>query len=78
MLGSYLTMTWMFGLMPQSYYSFSGGIDWIHVALQLLIQDLTQYLMHLVEHRASAAFYQVSHKPHHRFTNPKMFDAFNG
>lgn len=78
MLGSYLTITWMFGLMPQSYYSFSGGIDWIHVALQLLIQDLTQYLMHLVEHRASAVFYQVSHKPHHRFTNPKMFDAFNG
>jgi len=23
-------------------------------------------------------FYRKSHKPHHRFTNPKLFDAFNG
>ena len=24
------------------------------------------------------AYLQSSHKPHHRFLNPKMFDAFNG
>lgn len=27
---------------------------------------------------ASAAVYKASHKPHHRFTNPRLFDAFNG
>jgi hypothetical protein len=26
-------------LMPQSYYSFEGGIDWPVVAGQLLLQD---------------------------------------
>merc|ERR1712146_600465 len=118
MLGSYLTGTWMFGLMPASYYSFDGGINWFQVLQQLLIQDLVQYLMHLVEHevktqsvihfpalqalmgdnksstdsttKASTTgksalvikwpfnLYTVSHKPHHRFTNPRMFDAYNG
>ena len=78
MLGGYLITTWMFGLMPSSYYSFSGGINWWHVLAQLLVQDCVQYLMHLMEHRADKRLYQWSHKPHHRFTNPKLFDAFNG
>ena len=120
MLGGYLAGTWMFGLMPASYYSFSGGINWFQVAQQLLLQDLIQYLMHLLEHEikttsflplpslalswggASSSsnnsgnekgrggqssgitikwpfnLYFVSHKPHHRFTNPRLFDAFNG
>lgn len=78
MLGGYLIGTWMLGLMPASYYSFTGGINWFHVLLQLLIQDFLQYLMHIIEHKASPAFYKMSHKPHHRFTNPRLFDAFNG
>lgn len=78
MLGGYLILTWMFGLMPSSYYSFSGGINWIHVASQLLITDFLQYLMHYGEHKIDKNIYQMSHKPHHRFTNPKLFDAFNG
>lgn len=78
MLGGYLIATWMFGLMPSSYYSFSGGINWFHVLLQLLIQDGVQAVMHYLEHDVSPAFYKISHKPHHRFTNPKLFDAFNG
>lgn len=78
MLGGYLAVTWMFGLMPPSYYSFSGGINWYHVALQLLIQDGIQYAMHNLEHNLDNRIYISSHKPHHRFTNPKMFDAFNG
>lgn len=98
MLGGYLVGTWMLGLMPASYYSFSGGIDWKHVLLQLLLQDLVQYCMHMAEHKVPpittahtssllttlpcpqtyAAIYQMSHKPHHRFTNPRLFDAFNG
>mmetsp|Transcript_1282 Transcript_1282/g.2079 ORF Transcript_1282/g.2079 Transcript_1282/m.2079 type:complete len:295 (+) Transcript_1282:102-986(+) len=78
MLGGYLILTWMLGLMPASYYSFSGGINWYHVAAQLLIQDAIQFLMHNIEHTLDKRLYQASHKPHHRFTNPKMFDAFNG
>lgn len=78
LLGAYLIGTWMFGLMPKSYYSFSGGVNWTHVAMQLLIQDCVQTIVHLIEHKLSPQLYQLSHKPHHRFTNPKLFDAFNG
>ena len=31
-----LREAWMLGLMPQSYYNYEGGINWLHVALQLL------------------------------------------
>lgn len=78
MLGGYLILSWMLGLMPSSYYAFEGGVNWTHVALQLLIQDAVQYFMHLLEHVLHPVVYQYSHKPHHRFTNPKLFDAFNG
>lgn len=78
MLGGYLICTWMFGIMPPSYYSMSGGINWAHVALQLLCTDFFQYCMHIAEHLVDSRIYRVSHKPHHRFTNPKLFDAFNG
>tara|TARA_A100001015_G_scaffold306339_1_gene400451 strand:- start:991 stop:1890 length:900 start_codon:yes stop_codon:yes gene_type:complete len=81
LLTLYLTGTWMYGLMPSSYYSFSGKIDIVHVILQLLLQDLFQYGMHGVEHQFSkinVQWYVNSHKPHHRFTNPRFFDAFNG
>jgi alternative squalene epoxidase len=78
MLGGYLILTWMFGIMPSSYYAFSGGINWFHVAAQLLIVDALQWGFHNLEHNIDPRFYRMSHKPHHRFTNPKMFDAFNG
>jgi len=78
MLGGYLVSTWMLGLMPASYYSFPGGINWLHVALQLLLVDALQWAMHNIEHQFHAKLYQISHKPHHHFINPKLFDAFNG
>ena len=78
MLGGYLIGTWMFGLMPTSYYSFTGGINWFHVALQLLIVDALQYIMHRLEHDFHRQLYIISHKPHHRYMNPKLFDAFDG
>ena len=78
MLGGYLIAYWMLGLMPASYYSFGGGINWVHVMVQLLIQDFVQYLMHVLEHKLDPRLYKASHKPHHRFTNPRLFDAFNG
>lgn len=78
LLGTYLCGTWMFNLMPASYYSFEGSIDWKAVFAQLLLQDAVQCCMHFGEHKIHAKIYQYSHKPHHRFTNPKLFDAFNG
>lgn len=78
LLGLYLSFTWMFNLMPQSYYSFEGTIQWDRVFLCLAAQDGLQYAMHRLEHRVSPEFYKLSHKPHHRFTNPRLFDAFNG
>jgi sterol desaturase/sphingolipid hydroxylase (fatty acid hydroxylase superfamily) len=78
LIGGYLIGTWMLGWMPSSYYSFSGGINWFHVAAQLLLQDFLQYSMHYGEHKVSSWIYRNSHKPHHRFTNPRLFDAFDG
>lgn len=78
LLGSYLSLTWLLRLMPASYYRWEGGVQWHLVVLQLLVQDMLQYFAHYAEHKASSAFYRYSHKPHHRFTNPKLFDAFNG
>lgn len=78
LLGSYLSATWLLNLMPPTYYSFEGGIAWRYVASCLLVQDALQYTAHCMEHRVSAAFYRASHKPHHRFTNPALFDAFDG
>merc|ERR1712046_148181 len=58
-------------------YEFEGGIQWHYVGLQLLLTDATQFAMHCIEHQF-ASFYKKSHKPHHRFINPRLFDAFNG
>mmetsp|Transcript_24045 Transcript_24045/g.67753 ORF Transcript_24045/g.67753 Transcript_24045/m.67753 type:complete len:317 (+) Transcript_24045:114-1064(+) len=78
LLGGYLAVTWMFRLLPAPYYSFEGGIDYGKTFLCLAIQDVLQYAMHRMEHSISPTFYQNSHKPHHKFTNPRLFDAFNG
>jgi len=77
LMGAYLAATWMFRVMPDSYYNFEGGIQWGLVFSQLLITDAAQYGMHQVEHQVKQ-LYKKSHKPHHRFTNPRLFDAFNG
>jgi sterol desaturase/sphingolipid hydroxylase (fatty acid hydroxylase superfamily) len=78
LLVGYLSLTWMYGLMPKSYYSFDGCIQWELLLVCLVVQDGIQFVMHLLEHFVSPSFYQMSHKPHHRFTNPRLFDAFNG
>lgn len=79
MMVAYLVGTWMFDIMPCSYYRFDGGVrPWI-VFAQIACQDFWMYVMHLVEHKGlGAEFYKRSHKPHHRFTNPRLFDAFDG
>ncbi len=78
LLTLYLSITWMLNLMPASYYSFDGSIQWSRVFLCLASQDCLQFAMHRMEHRISPEFYKTSHKPHHKFTNPRLFDAFNG
>jgi len=78
LLTIYLSFTWMMCLMPESYYSFEGNIQWSRVFLCLTTQDGLQYAMHRLEHSISPEFYKKSHKPHHRVTNPRLFDAFNG
>jgi len=55
----YLSGTWMFDLMPCSYYSFGGGVRPHIVAAQIISQDLLQYVMHWLEHKASPEFYKV-------------------
>ena len=74
LVGLYLVGTWTMGYLPVTYYSFVGGINWSHVALQLLIQDFGQYVVHRLQHK----YLVHSHHPHHRFTHPKIFDAFDG
>jgi len=78
LLGMYLAVTWIYDLLPANYYNFDGGIQYVHVAACLICQDCVQFLMHRVEHVAHPYMYQISHQPHHKFTNPKLFDAFDG
>ena len=78
LLGVYLASTWMLHLMPNSYYSFEGSIQWRETFLCLVLQDGFKYTMHRLEHAFSPYLYKLSHKPHHRFINPRMFDAFHG
>ena len=68
----------MLDLMPCSYYSASGGVRPAMVFAQICSQDAFMYVMHRLEHIVSPAYYRHSHKPHHRFTNPRLFDAFDG
>jgi lathosterol oxidase len=80
MMVAYLVGTWMLDIMPCSYYRFDGGVRWWMVALQLISQDALMYTAHMFEHKGPLGprFYLVSHKPHHKFTNPRLFDAFDG
>jgi len=73
----FLSVCWMFKLLPASYYSFVGGISWLHVLYQFLVVDFMTYLMHFLEH-TFATVYKFSHKPHHRYTSPHLFNAFDG
>lgn len=77
MLGAYLSGTWMYRVLPDSYYSFEGGVNMSHVLAQLLITDAAQTVMHMAEHELKH-FYRKSHKPHHFFTSPQLVDAFDG
>eukprot|EP01128_Nolandella_sp_AFSM9_P005150 TRINITY_DN2450_c0_g1_i2.p1 TRINITY_DN2450_c0_g1~~TRINITY_DN2450_c0_g1_i2.p1 ORF type:complete len:307 (+),score=30.79 TRINITY_DN2450_c0_g1_i2:109-921(+) len=77
MVFSYLVGTWIFWLMPASYYDIESPVNWLHVALQFLCVDFWTFVDHLIEHNWPA-LYRRSHKSHHKFNNPKLYNAFNG
>lgn len=72
----YLTFVWMMELLPKSYYQLGGSVNWWHVLMQFLVVDTFTYLMHRLEH-AWPALYVISHKAHHHWINPKMYNAFS-
>lgn len=73
----YLAFVWMFRLLPASYYDLSGSVVWLHVLLQFVVVDALIYAMHRLEH-AWPALYKKSHKAHHVWINPRLYNAFNG
>jgi len=86
MLASYLSLAW-FGFLPlpfgwnqlpPSYFNWTAPCNPTNVVLQLLVVDLGMFCMHLGEHKISTWFYGISHKPHHKWVNPQLFNAFNG
>jgi sterol desaturase/sphingolipid hydroxylase (fatty acid hydroxylase superfamily) len=73
----YLSVSWHFQWLPESYYELNTPICWIDVAKQLLVQDALQYGCHVMEH-SIPILYKKNHKHHHIFKNPVLFDAFQG
>lgn len=81
LLGGYLSITWIYDIMPSSYYNHEENINWLHVILQCLLVDSLQTILHYLEHKGfylTKQIYIKSHKPHHRFYNPILFNAFDG
>jgi len=76
LLVPYLSLTWMFSLMPESYYDIESPCNFFHVLVQLLVVDFFTYVFHVGEHTISR-WYILTHKAHHKFTNPQLFNAFD-
>ena len=77
LMGCYLIGIWKASLMPESYYVEDVPVNWFHVLVQLLVVDMFTVMNHMAEH-SLAVLYVSSHKPHHRFVSPTLFDAFDG
>merc|ERR1711991_652820 len=72
----YLSFVWLFDLLPESYYDLSGPVQWRLVALQFVVVDYFTYLAHRLEH-SWPALYIRSHKSHHKWINPRLYNAFS-
>lgn len=59
LLTTYLSLYWISGCMPSSYYAYQPDIPWFRVFASLLITDLIQYIMHRIEH-VIPSIYKVS------------------
>lgn len=77
MVYGYLSLTWLAGLQPASYYDMTAPLNWSHVLVQFLVVDFFTYVDHVLEH-SFPWYYQRSHKNHHVFRQPKLYNAFNG
>jgi len=73
---SYLSAVWMLKLLPASYYDLTGGVDPWLVFVQFVVVDGFTYAMHRLEH-AWPALYVRSHKMHHHWINPRLYNAFS-
>lgn len=73
----YLTVVWMFRILPESYFDLESRVSWPNVLAQFLVVDFFIYLAHVLEHKW-LWLYGRSHKSHHRWVNPKLYNAFNG
>jgi sterol desaturase/sphingolipid hydroxylase (fatty acid hydroxylase superfamily) len=73
----YLAFVWMFKLLPSSYYDYEAPVNWLHVFAQFVVVDGFIYAMHRLEHYWPA-LYQRSHKAHHVWKSPRLYNAFNG
>ena len=77
LMGAYLTVTFLLGWMPRSYYDVEARVNWLHVLLQVVAVDMFTVINHIAEH-VLPALYVPSHKAHHRFIAPVLFNAFDG
>lgn len=77
LIGVYLSITYLWNLMPNSYYCWEGNIKWNDVLFQLIVQDLFQYIFHRIEHYFFI-IYKYCHQQHHQYKFPKLLDAFKG
>mmetsp|Transcript_25017 Transcript_25017/g.60189 ORF Transcript_25017/g.60189 Transcript_25017/m.60189 type:complete len:324 (-) Transcript_25017:285-1256(-) len=76
MLVPYLSITWMFKLMPESYYDMETPVSIFHVFLQFAVYDFITYCVHRLQHKVETVY--VTHKDHHAFINPHLFNAYSG
>ncbi len=73
----YLSTVLVLPIYPSSYHTYDESVNWLDVFAQFLVVDFMTFLNHVIEHNFPR-FYKISHKPHHVFINPKLYNAFNG
>ncbi|GAB5368781.1 hypothetical protein AAMO2058_001349300 [Amorphochlora amoebiformis] len=76
MLVPYLSITWMFKLMPESYYDLDTPSTPLKIFLQFAVYDFVTYCIHRAQHKIETIY--VTHKDHHAFINPHLFNAYSG
>nr|AYI99269.1 alternative squalene epoxidase [Bigelowiella natans]AYI99270.1 alternative squalene epoxidase [synthetic construct] len=76
MLVPYLSITWLFKLMPESYYDLEAPVSVLNVFLQFAVYDLITYIIHRVQHQVETVY--RTHKDHHAYINPHLFNAYSG
>mmetsp|Transcript_15195 Transcript_15195/g.23001 ORF Transcript_15195/g.23001 Transcript_15195/m.23001 type:complete len:314 (+) Transcript_15195:31-972(+) len=76
MLVPYLSVTWMFKLMPESYYDLKTPVSPLKVFAQFAVYDFVTYCVHRCQHKVEVVY--KTHKDHHAYINPHLFNAYSG